>query len=189
MSEQQQAQGGHQTVGPSPWLTRWAGLIPGGAQVLDLACGKGRHSRYLAALGYRVCAVDRDPKALEAFSGVAGIEAQLADLENAPWPFGSGRFGGIVVTNYLHRPLFTHILDALTDDGVLIYETFALGNERFGRPSRPEFLLRPGELLEVVRHRLRVVAFEDGEVDRPVPAMVQRLCACAPRAVALQLRD
>lgn len=189
MTEQQRSPSAHQTAGPSRWLTRWAGLIPRGTEVLDLACGKGRHSRYLAALGYRVCAVDRDALALEALSGVAGVNVQLADLENAPWPFAPGRFGGIVVTNYLHRPLFAHILDAIAGDGVLIYETFAAGNERYGRPSRPEFLLRPGELLELVRHRLRVVAFEDGQVDGPAPAMVQRLCACAAGAAPARLGD
>lgn len=174
----------HQTAAPSAWLTRWAAAIPEGSEVLDLACGRGRHSRYLATRGYRVCAVDRDPGALEALAGVQGVEVLLADLENGSWPFAPGRFGGIVVTNYLHRPLFAHLLGGLSADGVLIYETFALGNERFGRPSRPEFLLRPGELLELVRGRLRVLAFEEGETGEPAPAVIQRICACAPRASA-----
>lgn len=182
MTERQVPLHGHQTAAPSAWLTRWAAAIPEGAEVLDLACGRGRHSRYLATLGYRVCAVDRDPQALDALAGVKGVDVQLADLENGSWPFAPGRFGGIVVTNYLHRPLFPHILDGLAADSVLIYETFALGNERFGRPSRPEFLLRPGELLELVRDRLRVVAFEEGETGDPASAVIQRICACAPQA-------
>lgn len=176
---------GHQTSAPSAWLTRWAAAIPEGTEVLDLACGRGRHSRYLASRGYRVRAVDRDPAALDALAGADRVEVQLADLESGAWPFASGRFGGIVVTNYLHRPLFPQILDALAGDGVLIYETFAQGNERFGRPSRPEFLLRPGELLDVVRGRLRVLAFEEGEVAGPAPAVIQRICACGPQSGAL----
>jgi SAM-dependent methyltransferase len=169
---------------PSPWVARVAPLIPQG-EVLDLACGGGRHSRLLAALGHRVLAVDRDAVALERVAA-DGIATLKIDLENeaAPdrgWPFEAGRFSGIVVTNYLHRPLFPHILDSLAPNGVLIYETFAQGNERFGKPSNPDFLLSPGELLDVLRlhprHRLRVLAFEDGYVDLPKPAMVQRICA------------
>lgn len=153
--------------------------------MLDLACGRGRHSRYLASRGFRVCAVDRDPAALEALAGVGRVEVRLADLESGAWPFAAGRFGGIVVTHYLHRPLFPQILDALAADGVLVYETFAQGNERFGRPSRPDFLLRPGELLDVVRGRLRVLAFEEGETAGPAPAVIQRICACGPQSGAL----
>lgn len=182
MTESRPAAHPHRTAVPSAWLTRWAAAIPEGAEVLDLACGAGRHSRYLASRGYRVCAVDSDPGALEALAGVAGVEVQLADLENGSWPFAPGRFGGIVVTNYLHRPLFPHILAGLAADGALIYETFAHGNERFGRPSRPEFLLRPGELLELVRGRLRVLAFEEGQTAVPAPAVIQRICASASQA-------
>lgn len=148
-----------------------------------MACGSGRHSRLLASLGYRVLAVDRDPEALARITDSA-ITTQQLDLESgtgSAWPYVMGRFAGIVVTNYLHRPLFPLMLDSLADGGVLIYETFALGNERFGKPSNPDFLLKPGELLEVVQIRtpapLHVVAFEDGHVDHPKPAMVQRICA------------
>ena len=165
---------------PSEWVKRWAGLIPGG-EVLDLACGSGRHSRYLASAGYRVCAIDRDAQAVAALNIVPGVSGQVADLEGKPWPLGGRRFAGVVVANYLHRPLFPHLLEALADDGVFIYETFALGNEHFGKPSNPDFLLRPGELLEVVRGKLRIVAYEDLQVSLPRPAMVQRICAVGAR--------
>ena len=167
----------HEQLAPSAWVCRFAHLIATGGTVLDLACGQGRHARYLAGLGYRVEAVDRDSAALAALAGVAGVSTHCADLEDAPWPYGSGRFDGIVVTNYLHRPLMGAMLDALRPDGVVIYETFALGNERFGRPSNSEFLLQPDELLQYVKGRLTVVAFEQGLTERPKPAVVQRICA------------
>lgn len=161
----------------SSWVARWLPDIAAGGEVLDLACGGGRHSRLLAATGRRVCAVDRDPAALRLLDGVNGVTVMQADLEHAPWPLGDRRFDAIVVTNYLHRPLFPRIIGALAPQGLLIYETFASGNERFGKPSNPDFLLRPGELLEIVAGRLRVIAFEDVEVATPKPAMVQRICA------------
>ena len=167
----------HEGLPPSAWVCRFAPLIAAGGTVLDLACGQGRHARHLAGLGYRVEAVDRDSAALAALAGVAGVETRCADLESGPWPCGTGRFDGIVVTNYLHRPLVSAMLGALRPAGVLIYETFALGNEKLGRPSNPEFLLRPGELLQWVEGRLNVVAFEQGVVERPKPAAIQRICA------------
>jgi SAM-dependent methyltransferase len=125
-----------------------------------------------------VTAVDRDAQALATLAGVAGVEPEQRDLESGgAWPYAPARFDAIVVVNYLHRPLFAPLLDALRPDGVLIYATFASGNERIGRPSRPEFLLREGELLEVARGRLRMVAFEQGETREPRHAVVQRLCA------------
>ena len=167
----------HEVESPSPWVCRFAPLIVNGGHVLDLACGSGRHARYLAKLGLQVEAVDRDADAIERLTAVAGVTARVADLENGPWPFADCRFDAIIVVNYLHRPLFPHLLAALTAGGVLVYETFALGNARFGRPSNPNFLLKSGELLELVRGRLRVVAYEDGYVETPKPAMIQRLCA------------
>jgi SAM-dependent methyltransferase len=167
----------HDQLAPSAWVCRFARLIAAGGTVLDLACGEGRHARYLAGLGYRVEAVDRDGAALAALGGVAGVVTRCADLEGSPWPYGAGRFDGIVVANYLHRPLMTDLLDVLRPNGVLIYETFALGNEKLGRPSNPEFLLRPGELLQCVAGRLSVLAFEQGLVERPKPAVIQRICA------------
>lgn len=160
---------------PSPWVVRWAGLLPAGGQVLDLACGSGRHLRWLAAQGFRVTGVDRDAQAVAPLRALAQIV--VADLEGQPWPLGGQRFDGIVVTNYLWRPLLPHLRSALAEGGVLIYETFAVGHERFGRPSNPDFLLRAGELLQAFAG-LRVVAFEDGFEPDP-PRCVQRLAAVA----------
>ena len=163
----------------SPWVARWAGLVPAG-EVLDLACGGGRHARHLAALGHPVLALDRDPAALAQAAG-AGIATLHCDLEDGitPWPVAPGRLAGIVVTNYLHRPLFGHLAASLAPNGLLIYETFSVGNEAFGKPSNPDFLLAPGELLALAgAHGLRVIAYEDGYSAAPKPAMLQRLCAC-----------
>jgi SAM-dependent methyltransferase len=177
---------------PSAWVARWARSIPPG-ETLDLACGGGRHARLLAALGHPVLAVDRDAAALAQAAG-PGITTQQFDLEEegSTWPFAPGRFAGIVVTNYLHRPLFAQLAQALAPDGMLVYETFAMGNERFGKPSNPAFLLAPGELLDVApRHGLRVLAYEDGSVATPRPARVQRLCAAGaafdPATVGLEM--
>ena len=167
----------HDQLAPSAWVRRYAPLIAAGGTVLDLACGQGRHARHLAGLGYRVEAVDRDSAALAAVAGVTGVVTRCADLEGSPWPYGAGQFDGIVVTNYLHRPLLPALLDALRPAGVLIYETFALGNEKLGRPSNPEFLLCPHELLQWVEGRLQVLAFEQGLVELPRPAVIQRICA------------
>lgn len=165
---------------PSAWVERFAPLLAQSAAVLDLACGGGRHTRRLLALGHAVTAVDRD------MSGLADIDDPRltrleTDLEDGgPWPLGDRRFAGIVVANYLHRPLFPKLTDALSPSGVLIYETFARGNERFGRPSNPDFLLERGELLRVAAQaRLTVLGYEDLEVSEPKPACVQRLCARA----------
>ena len=176
----------------SPWVQRFAPLIPGG-EVLDLACGSGRHARHLHSLGHAVVAVDRDPAALAAAAG-PGIVTSEIDLERegeggAAWPFGPQRFAGIVVTNYLHRPLFAGMVGSLAPNGVLVYETFADGNAAFGKPSNPDFLLKAGELLEMAKqYGLRVIAFEDGIVNHPKQAMVQRICAVKaefPREAAL----
>jgi SAM-dependent methyltransferase len=154
----------------SDWVVRWAPAVKNGP-VLDVASGSGRHALLFAARGFEVVAVDRESRQ------IPGVTFVQADLESGnPWPFVGQRFGGIVVTNYLHRPLFKSIADSLAEGGVLIYETFMIGNERFGRPSNPAFLLRPGELREAFAS-LRVVAFEEGEVARPKPAMTQRICA------------
>jgi len=177
MSERVNTQLQHDALAPSAWVCRFARLITAGGAVLDLACGQGRHARLLAGLGYRVEAVDRDHVALAALAGVAGVATRCADVEGAPWPYAAGRFDGIVVSNYLYRPLMGDLLAALRPGGVLIYETFALGNEKLGRPSNPEFLLRPGELLQWVEGRLQVLAFEQGRVESPKPAVIQRICA------------
>jgi SAM-dependent methyltransferase len=144
--------------------------------VLDVACGQGRHVSYLQSLGFAVVGVDRDAQARSAVGELNGAEVCVADIEAGPWPFAPGGFDGVVVTNYLHRPLFPDLIGALRPGGVLIYETFALGNERYGRPSNPAFLLRPAELLHSVEP-LTVVAFEQGLVSVPKQAVIQRVCA------------
>ena len=146
--------------------------------MLNLACGGGRHGRLFLARGHPVVALDRDVSGLADLRGTAALEVVETDLEEGqPFPLAGRRFGGVIVVNYLYRPLMPALIDAVAPDGVLIYETFAIGNERFGRPSNPDFLLRPGELLEAVQGTLRVVAYEDRVVRRPRPAAVQRICA------------
>lgn len=166
----------HGAEPPSPWIARWAGAIPEGGTVLDLACGGGRHVALLRARGHRVVAVDRDARAVAAMAD-AGVEVVTADLENAPWPLAGRRFAGVVVANYLWRPLLPHIVAAVAPGGVLLYETFLAGHERLGRPRNPDFLLRPDELREAVRGELEVVAFEEGPDGDPPAALRQRICA------------
>lgn len=163
---------------PSPWVKRFAHLISRGGAVLDVACGSGRHLRWLAAQGFRVCGVDRDAEALSASQGAG--ELIVADLEAGPWPLGERRFDAVVVTNYLWRDKLPRVVAAVAPGGVLLYETFAVGNERYGRPSNPAFLLRPGELLEATRG-LHVVAYEDGVLDEPT-RRVQRIAALRARS-------
>lgn len=162
---------------PSTWVERFATLVESGGKVLDLACGKGRHARYFAQRGCQVEAVDRDGEALATLAGVDGISTRQADVENGPWPYHGLAFDAIVVTNYLNRPLLPWLIKSLEVNGVLIYETFMEGNQHLGSPSNPAFLLRRGELLESVGRRLQVIAFEQGRVDHPRPAVVQRICA------------
>jgi SAM-dependent methyltransferase len=162
----------------SPWVARFAPLAKPG-EALDLACGGGRHTRLLAAQGMAVTALDRNPELLAALASpnVATVQHDL-EAEDAVWPFAPGSFALIVVTNYLFRPLFPQLAASLRPDGILIYETFAQGNQIFGKPSNPDFLLAPQELLGLARQGgLQVLAYEDGHVDRPHPAQVQRLCA------------
>ena len=162
-------------------MLRWAGLV-GRGPLLDLACGGGRHARLFAARGLEVVAVDRDRQALP--ESIRFVQADLED--GSPWPFAGQRFAAIVVANYLHRPLFPRIVESLDEGGVLIYETFMIGNEKFGRPSNPQFLLRPGELLEAFS-ALAVAGFEQGRVERPKPAMIQRLCALRDGAERIRI--
>ncbi len=173
----------HPNTPPSEWIRRWSHLIPdhrpGGPRTLDLACGSGRHTRWLVRQGCHVTAIDRDHAALQTLQDLHPlVTTQAADLENAPWPLEGRTFDAVVVTNYLWRPLWPHILASLAPGGLLLYETFAQGNELFGKPSRPDFLLQSGELLKVCS-QLRVVAYEDGFLDTP-PRMVQRIAAVKP---------
>ena len=169
----------HENQTPSEWVRRWSHLIPdraGGARVLDLACGHGRHSRWLMRHGHIVTAVDRDMQALAGLADLAPwVRTLQADLENGPWPLAGREFEAVVVTNYLWRPLLPDILASLAPGGLLIYETFAHGNASVGKPSRPDFLLQPGELLQVCAGLL-VIAYEDGFLNHP-ERYVQRIAA------------
>lgn len=180
----------HETGTASEWIRRWTHLIPPGGAVLDVACGYGRHVRWLAGRGHAVVAVDRSAEALDSLRSMANshaVERVQADIENGPWPLVDGegprRFDAVVVTNYLWRPLFPTLLRSLSVNGVLLVETFATGNGSVGKPSRPDFLLATGELLRECAG-LRVVAFEDGFCDMP-ERFVQRIAAVrvAPRTV------
>jgi SAM-dependent methyltransferase len=167
-----------ETAGPaSPWVQRFATLIQPGP-VLDLACGRGRHSRFFLDAGRCVTGVDIDLGGVTDLLTHPRFEAIEADLETGdPWPLGARQFAAVIVTHYLYRPLFPSILAAVADKGMLIYETFAAGNEKWGRPRNPDFLLQPGELLERVRGRMRVIAYEDVELSEPYPACFQRIAA------------
>ena len=161
-------------------MQRWSHLVTPGGVVLDVACGHGRHARWFHGRGHPVVAVDRSPAAVEAVRSAApGCQAVLADIENGPWPFARRQFEAVIVTNYLWRALLPRLLESLAPGGTLIYETFTQGNETVGKPSRPDFLLRSGELLQVCQG-LRVVAFEDGfedAVQGRAPRFVQRIAA------------
>jgi len=163
----------HGTQAPSDWVRRWSHLVPAGGPVLDVACGHGRHMRWFAQQGHSVTGIDRDPEAIAAVQPLG--RAIHADIENAPWPLPGETFAGVVVTNYLWRPVFADIQASVAEGGVLLYETFAEGNETVGKPSRPDFLLRHGELLALCAG-LRVVAYEDGFLPEP-ERFVQRIAA------------
>lgn len=164
---------------PAAWVTRWSGLIAPHGKVLDLACGGGRHAAYLAGLGHAVLALDIDLAPSASLRDTPGVTWRQADLEDESWPLGEQVFDAIIVVNYLHRPLFDHLLAGLAPQGVLIYQSFAMGQEKYGRPRNPAHLLLAGELLEWARGRLRVVAFED--TDEPArQRRAQRLVAIKP---------
>lgn len=168
---------------PSYWLKKYASLIPAG-EVLDLACGSGRNTRFLLAEGFAVTCLDKDDSSF-ADLAASGAKTVVHDLEpgadEGDWLFSSQRFAAIVVCNYLHRPLFPRLLNSLQQGGLLIYETFAMGNEQFGKPSSPRFLLQPGELLQQIHTApespMHVIGYEEGFIAEPKPAMVQRICA------------
>jgi SAM-dependent methyltransferase len=170
----------HSALAPSPWIVRWSHLLAPGAAVLDVACGAGRHMRWFAGRGHAVSGVDRSPEATA--SAARFGQALLADIESGPWPFAGQSFGAVIVTNYLWRPRLPDIVAAVAPGGVLLYETFAAGNETVGKPSRPDFLLQPGELLGACAG-LRVVAYEDGFLAKP-ERFVQRIAAVRPACPA-----
>ena len=171
----------HCTPAISEWVARWQHLIPARAHVLDIACGSGRHASFLAAQGHQVTGIDRDAQALAQLP--ASVRTLQADIENAPWPLPGQQFDAVVVTNYLWRPLWPQVLASVRAGGVLIYETFARGNEAYGRPSRPDFLLAPGELLQVCAG-WQVVAYEHGRCTQP-DRVVQRIVAIPPQEDAV----
>ena len=171
------SRGGHGAEEASPWVLRFAARVPPGSRILDVACGRGRHARLFAEHGCLVDAVDIDAEAGSALAGVPGVSFLQADLEGGPWPYAGRQFDAIIVTHYRHRPLLPLLAEALAPGGVLIYETFMVGHESFGRPTNPAFLLRSRELLEAFGSRLAVLAFEEGVVSLPRPARVARLCA------------
>jgi len=179
---------GHDIAAPSPWVRRHADLIRVAGRVLDVASGRGRHTRWLADSGRYVDAVDRDAEALQALQDVPRVQTLHADLEAESWPFDQSEvYDAVVVTNYLFRPRFSQLLDLIKPGGVLIYETFMVGNERFGKPANPDFLLMPGELLKRVDARFTPLAFEQGEVVHPKRAMLQRICAIRTDADSVEL--
>jgi SAM-dependent methyltransferase len=165
---------------PSDWVCRFAGQVPAGP-VLNLACGGGRHGRLFHARSHPVTLLDRDLSGVADLAGQDGVETHEADLEDGrPFPLAGRTFAGVVVTNYLYRPLLPALVAAVAPGGTLLYETFAQGQARLGRPTNPDFLLDPGELLDAVRGPLTVVAYEDRTLHRPDPARVQRICAVRP---------
>ena len=174
----------HNTPTPSPWISRHAHLAPAGGRVLDLACGAGRNGRLFLEAGHPTVFLDINTSAVADLAGVENADVLQFDLEDKSdptalyaWPFGQRKFSAVIVTNYLWRPLLPTLVDSVAPKGVLLYETFAEGNEAFGRPSNPDFLLKTGELLDVVRNRLRVIAYGQEIRDTPNPAVVQHIAA------------
>ncbi len=166
---------------PAPWIKRFAGLVAAGTPVLDVACGQGRHGRLFLDLGHPVTAIDRDVSGLADIAGRDGLEIIETDLEDgSPWPLDGRTFGAVVVVNYLHRPLFPVLVRSLAPGGVLIYSTFAQGNEKYGRPANPDHLLRPNELLEAFTPHLLVLAYEFGKTTNCKPAIRESICAQNP---------
>ena len=170
----------HQQSGPAETIVRWSPLVKPGARVLDVAAGGGRHALWFAERDAAVTAVDRDTTSLLARPH-ANIRAVEADLENAPWPFAGEQFDAVVIVNYLWRSLLPQLIDSVAPDGLLMYETFASGNEQFGRPRNPDFLLRRGELIEAIGSELIVLEYAHGPIGRPPRAVRQRLLAQRPR--------
>lgn len=169
----------HSSPESAAWIVRWLRLLPPGSQVLDFAAGSGRHARAAAEAGFNVVAADRDADALAA--NCPRVRTIHADLEDGAWPFAPASFDALIVANYLHRARFDLLCGLLKPTGALIYQTFADGNARYGRPSNPAFLLRAGELARrAERCGLHVLAFEDGYVRTPRPARVQRVLALRP---------
>ena len=168
------------SIGPSSWLQRHSSLIPHSGPILDIAAGSGRHTQYLLEKGHTVVSIDKDVSRLAQITSPR-LSIARVDLETPkPWPFKNSAFAAVIVTNYLHRPLFPQIIKALALGGVLVYETFANGNEKFGKPANPDYLLKTGELIQLTLGRLHILAYEDLTVDQPRPAQIQRIVASRP---------
>jgi len=182
---------GGPTAPPSPWVEQWAHLLAPASRVLDVACGSGRHLDYLLRLGHQVTGIDQDTAAASA--AVPKARLIVADIENKPWPLlasdGPEKFDAVIVCNYLWRPLWPALLDSVTEGGLLIYETFTQGQEQFGRPRRADFLLQPGELLQVCQG-MQIVAYACG-IDMEPRRAVQRIVATrqTPLTAAMALRS
>ena len=165
---------------PSPWVVRFYSGIKRDGHVLDIACGAGRHFALGLSRGMRLTGIDRDLSKAAHFSGTPNVQLIEADLESGgSLPFFTTTYDGVIVTNYLWRPILADIVAAVAPDGILIYETFGLGQEKYGRPSNPEFLLRPGELIAAVAGRLQIVAYEHATLHTP-HRIVQRIAAVGP---------
>jgi len=162
---------------PSSWMVKYVPLIRNQGRVLDLACGNGRHAIWLAQQGYQVDAIDRDEQAMSKMSAIQNINIRVVELETGNWPDSGMQYDGIIVSRYLYRPLLPVLAEMLNDGSVLIYETFMAGNERYGKPSNPDYLLKQDELLNVYSPLLDIMAFEQGEEDSPRPSVMQRICA------------
>lgn len=180
-------QPGNPESGISAWIARFAPLIPAGGQILDVAAGRGRHTRWLLDRGHRVTAVDIDATGLRDLDDKPDCLVIEADMEQGQWPFGPASFDAIIVTNYLHRPHFPHLVASLASNGLLLMDCFGRGNERYGRPRNPDFLLQEGELLQAFGSQLQIIAYECGFESHPRPAMRQRLCAARSTAQPWQL--
>jgi SAM-dependent methyltransferase len=168
----------HGNLMVSDWVTKYTALIPSNTLVLDLACGSGRNTRFLLDKGYSVVALDKDVSQLVDISCRKNLRKYKFDLEaGIKFPFHKQEFSGVIVTNYLYRPLFENLINSLSDGGVLIYQTFMIGNEAYGRPINPKFLLKRNELSDVFDKKLYVIAFEQGYIESPKPAVVQSICA------------
>ena len=162
---------------PSPWFVKYAPLINKKGRVLDLACGNGRHAIWLAKQGYQVDVIDRDVDVVSNMVGMDNIKVSIIDIETGDWPQSDQRYDGLIVSRYLYRPLLHTFATMLNPRGVLIYETFMMGNECYGKPSNPDFLLLPNELLEIYSPLLNIISFEQVHEEMPRPAVMQRICA------------
>ena len=166
---------------PSDWVVKYTPLITSGGRVLDLACGYGRHAIWLAAQGFQVDAVDCNTQALAGMHGITNINVIVADIERGEWPAAEQKYDAIIVSRYLYRPILSMLAEMLNINGVLIYETFMVGNERYGKPSNPDYLLLPDELHILYAPLLKIHAFEQGEVKGTSPAVMQRIFAVKTR--------